>query len=196
MFEWLGLEEGVVELNGKWGYIKEYNPETKMFVVEDEDNEDIIGEINIFKSGMTRNINSFENWQEKLMTGLIRNEGKVMISVLSTESGDNWFLEIYRHKTLLPTHEYSEEVILTNYAIVVCGEVKGDVFTRQYKSYSGCAIDEQKEFSKWIEKQIEKVSEFNNSKHWKIPCSTIVFSDCLCSKEENDLLHEMFNDVN
>lgn len=192
MFEWLA-EKGV-KVNGKWGEIKEYNPETKKFIVETEDNE-ILGEVNIFETGITFNIDWFENWQEKLMNGLLRNEGKVMVNILSTSSGDNWFLEIYRHKVLLPTHEYSEDIILTNYAIVVCGEVKGEVFTRQHKSYSGCAIDEKKEFSEWIEDQVQKVSQFNNNEHWNTPCNTIVFSDCLCGEEECDLLHEMFNEV-
>ena len=191
MFEWLKGKS--IKINDKWGEVKEYNPETKKFVVDNDDYE-IIGEVNVFESGMTHNIDYFENWQEKLMVGL-RREGKVMINILSTSSGDSWFLEIYRHKTLLPTYEYSEQVILTNYAIVFCGEVKGKVFARQSNKYSGCAIDELKEFSEWIEEQVEEVSEFNNTEHWQAPCDTIVFSDCLCSKEEYDLLHEMFNEV-
>ena len=192
MFEWL-VEKGV-EVSGKWGEIKEYSPETKKFIIEYVD-DGILEEVNIFNTEAIHNIDWFENWQKNLTTGLIRNEGKITIYVLSTSSGDNWSLEIYRHKTLLPTPEYQEQVILTNYVIVVCGEVKGNVFARQSKRYSGCAIDEEKEFSKWIEGQIEKVSEFNNTEHWQVPCSTIVFSDCLCTKEESDLLHEMFNDV-
>ena len=192
MFEWL-VEKGV-EVNGKWGEIKEYNPETKKFIIENED-DGILGEVNIFDTEVVHNIDWFEDWQKNLMTGLIRNEGKITIHVLSTSSGDSWFLEIYRHKTLLPTPEYQEQVILTNYVIVFSGEVKGDVFTRQSKRYAGCAIDEEKEFSKWIEEQIEKVSEFNNTEHWQAPCNTIVFSNCLCGEEECDLLHEMFNEV-
>jgi len=194
MFKW--LEENGVKFNGEYTFVKEYNPETKMLVLEKEETEEIIGEVNIFESGITHNIDCFENWQEKLMNSLIRNDGKIMIDVLSTESADSWFLEIYRHKTLLPTHEYNEQIILTNYAIVVSGEVKGDVFTRQSKSYSGCAIDELKEFTEWIDEQVQKVSQFNNTEHWSSPCKTIVFSDCLCSKEEYALLHEMFNQVN
>jgi len=192
MFKWL-VEKGV-EVNGKWGEIKEYNPETKKFIIENED-DGILGEVNIFDTEVVHNIDWFEDWQKNLMTGLIRNEGKITIHVLSTSSGDSWFLEIYRHKTLLPTPEYQEQVILTNYVIVFSGEVKGDVFTRQSKRYAGCAIDEEKEFSKWIEEQIEKVSEFNNTEHWQAPCNTIVFSNCLCGEEECDLLHEMFNEV-
>jgi len=192
MFKWL-IEKGV-EVNGKWGEIKEYNLETKKFIIEYVDDE-TLEEVNVFDTEVIHNIDWFENWQKNLMTGLIRNEGKITIHVLSTSSGDSWFLEIYRHKTLLPTPEYQEQVILTNYVIVFSGEVKGDVFTRQSKRYAGCAIDEEKEFSKWIEEQIEKVSEFNNTEHWQAPCNTIVFSNCLCGEEECDLLHEMFNEV-
>jgi len=193
MFEW--LEEKGIKFNEQWGYIKKYNPETKMFIVADEDNDEILGEVNIFKTGIAFNIDYFEDWQKKLMSGLLRNEGKITIDLLSTESADSHFLEIYRHKTLLPTHEFSDQIILTNYVIVCSNEIKGDIFTREHKNYAGCLNDEEKEFSEWIEEQIEKVSEFNNTNNWQCPCEMIVFSNCLCNKEEYDLLHEMFNEI-
>lgn len=190
MFEWL---EG--KYLGQDVYIKGYNPETNKFITENEDKE-VLGEVNIFETGIEFNIDYFDDWQKKLMNGLLRNVGRVDINIISTESADGWFLSIYRHKTLLPTHEYSEQIVLTNYVIVCNDEVKGDIFTRRSKSYAGCAIDEEKEFNEWIGEQIEKVREFNNTKYWQCPCNAIVFSDSLCSKEEYDLLYKMFNEIN
>jgi hypothetical protein len=90
-------------------------------------------------------------------------------------------------------HEYSDQVVITNYVIFCNGEVKGDILSFRDQRYPGCANNEQKKFNEWIEQQIEKVSEFNHTNYWDSPCNTMVISDCLCSEEEYKTLHEMFN---
>ncbi|WP_297419731.1 hypothetical protein [Clostridium sp.] len=179
------------------GEINGFNEETKKFIVngvDNNDNEKTI-EIDIFKSGIIQNIDYYEGWQEKLYTGLIRNNGKISIHVLSTESADSWFLEIYRNKTLLPTHEYSDQIVLINYVIVFCNEIKGDIFTKREMKYSGFGIDDKKDFSKWIEEEIEKVGEFNNTNCWQTPCEAIIVSESLNTKEDYILLHQLFSNT-
>lgn len=179
------------------GAIQSFNPDTKKLIVlgEDKDGNEETRELDLFASSITQNIDYYDDWQHKLYTALIRNEGKVNIQFLSTESADTWGLDIYRHKTLLPTHEYGEQIILTNYVIVFNDEIKGDIFTRRYQRYSGCAIDEEKEFCEWIEEQIEKVSEFNSTSYWSL-LEGIIVSDAFNSDEEIELLWSMFNEQN
>lgn len=195
MFEWITKMEYEIDFEGADGYIAKFNPDTKKFNVENENGEKI-GEVDIFESGINWNIDQYNDWTDKLYTALIRNNGKITLNVYSTENnnGDSWDIEIYRHKTLLPTHEFSEQIILTNYIIVCNDEIQGDILTRRHKLYSGCAIDEQKEFDNWIEEQMEKVSQFNNENHWEIVVPAIIVCDGLCDKEEENLLHEMFGD--
>ena len=182
------------------GEIEDFNEITKKLLIkgyhkDNENDEEVIKEIDLFKSGMAQNIDDYEDWQEKLYTGLIRNEGKITVNILSTESADSWFLDIYRNKTLLPTHEYAEQIVLMNYVIVCSDEIKGDIFTKREQRYSGSAIDDKKDFSKWIEEQIEKVGEFNNTNYWNCPCEAIIVSESLNTKEDEELLRKLFSET-
>lgn len=165
------------------GNITKYNPETEKFIICDDNNIEK-GEISLLESHLYFDINCWDDWKRKLFNAIIRNNGKVDVTICSTESGDDYFLTIYRHKTLLPVEEYSSQVILTNYVIMCNGEVIGDIYTRREKSYPGCACKEQEEFDKWIEEQIESVSEFNNSDVWSSFSSIVYFDRCFSEDEE------------
>ena len=185
MFKEQYIYDGEIE-----GYIKEYNPQTEKFIIVDEnDQETILGEVSLMGSGLVFNINYWDDWTKKLMSALIRNNGQVEILVYSTESADDTLFTMYRHKSLVNTHEYSDEIVLTTYLIYFAGEIKGDMHTRHHQNYSGCAIDEQKEFDEWIEEQIEKVSEFNNTDYWDT-FNAIVFFDGCFTHEEQVLLNK------
>ena len=193
MFKYITDMEHNFNFKGQDAYLAQFNLDTNLFVVENEDG-DKIGEVNLFESGIHFNIDYFENWQEKLFNSLLKNNGIISVFVNSTElnAGDSWELEIYRYKTLLPTSEYSDQIILTSYVILFCGEVKGDAYTRQHRFYSGCMIDERKEFETWIEAQLEKVSEFNNDEYWNTSPS-FVYAEGICDKDEEEILFEMFS---
>ena len=193
MFKYITDMEHNFNFKGQDAYLAQFNPDTSLFVVENEDGESI-GEVNLFESGIHFNIDYFENWQEKLFNSLLKNNGKTSVLVYSTElnAGDSWELELYRYKTLLPTSEHSDQIILTSYVILFCGEVKGDAYTRQHRFYSGCMIDERKEFETWIEAQLEKVSEFNNDEYWNTSPS-FVYAEGICDKDEEEILFEMFS---
>jgi len=199
MFEFLNTlydEDLNVCINEEWfnGDIVGYNPKTNKLVLSNKENKSK-KEFNLFdETHIEYNINYYEEWESKLYNSLIRNNGKTLIQIFSTETQDSWFVEIYRHKTLLPTHEYEEEITLTNYVIVCNGEVKGDILSRRHKKYSGCAIDEEAEFKEWINEQIDKVSEFNNSECWDT-FSGIIASDAFNTNEEIETMWNMFNEI-
>lgn len=183
MFEM--FKEQFVSAGNIEGYIKEYNPETEKFVIVDEnDKNKVLGEISLMGSGLIFNIDYWDDWENKLMSALIRNNGQVEICVYSTESADDCLFTIYRHKSLVNTHEYSDEIILITYFTYFAGEIKGNMLTRQHVRYAGCAIDEQKEFDEWIETQIEEVSEFNNTDYWDTFSGIVYFDGCFTIEED------------
>lgn len=192
MFEFL---EGNFYKNDDFeGEVVGFNKETNKLIFNGVDKNDNVKsiEVNIFDAGITHNINYYDDWEHKLYTALLRNKGYVNIDILSTESGDNWNIEIYRNKTLLNVGEYDEPIILLSYVTVFSGEVKGKVLSFQYKKYSGCEIDDEKKFTEWINEQIENISEFNNTEYWNT-IDAIIISEAFNSKEEISLLWNMFN---
>ena len=190
MFEFLN---GIyIKKNNKSYVIISYDENSKKFILEENDGEEkeTINLSELFNSKANLDIDEYNNWKSLLFNGLIKYEGKITIDILSTETDDNWFVDIYRYKTLLPIHEFNDPIILINYAIVCNGEIVGDIYTRRGKFYNGCLVDEEKDFSKWIEEQIGN-DQFNN-KGYCNSFSSIITSKCLSSEKENDLLLDAF----
>lgn len=189
MFEWL---------NGQYVDDKEvigFNEQTKKLILEDN------SEVDIFNPDINHNLGDYENWEEELFNALLR-DGRVFIHILSTETGDNWAIEIFRHKTLVNNGEYCEPLVIVNYIVCFCEEVKGDILSLQKKHYAGCQNDEKKLFAKWINKQYEEISEFNNTEMWDTH-NAIVTAEFLpkyledgkiyAHREEYDILFQLFN---
>ncbi|MFC0903778.1 hypothetical protein ACFHWD_03620 [Clostridium sp. MT-14] len=192
MFEF--LEDHTYFNDNFSGEVVGFNKNTNNLIVEGGDkntDEERNLEVSIFDSKIVQDIDEYENWEEKLYNTLIKNRGIVDIFVLSTESGNGYNLSIYKNKTLLNTHEYSEKLVLINYAIVFADKIKGDILSFQEIEYH--ANDELKKFTKWIDNQIYKVSEFNYSQQWNT-FNSIIVSDAFNTSEELKLLWHLFNE--
>lgn len=83
-------------------------------------------------------------------------------------------------------------MILVNYVIVFCGEVKGRVLTFQKKCYLGNGLDEERLFNEWIEEQIENVVEFNHTGYFNT-FNSIIASLAFNTSEEMEIMDKLFS---
>jgi hypothetical protein len=191
MFEWLiGREH---EDGNFYGEVTGFNVNTNKLIIKGVEviNDDEILkniEMDLYTSYFQQNIDWYENYEEKLYNTLIKN-GKAIVHIFSTEdnSGDSWFLEIYRLKTEVPTDISYEKLTIINYFISFCNEVKGEILTVQEGE------KEKSAFERWINEQIESVSEFNHD-GYRNTFTSIVMSDAFSSREELKYAYDLFGE--
>lgn len=172
--------------NDEEGEIIGYNKETNKFILKSEEDEEI--EFNIFnETGVNFQINHYENWEKKLFETL-ESKGKEIILVKSTESYDDWLVEIHKSKSFI-IPEVGEKIELVSYVISFCGDVKGKVLTVQ----NGLESEFEK-FQKWINEQLEEVAELNDNDEWNT-CRALIIADSFNTVEEQQALSDMWEEM-
>jgi hypothetical protein len=202
MYDWLNNE--TFSKDNKFWCVIGYNEKTNKMICEsyddcDEDKkqEHEKREIAIFDSGLEFNLDYNKDYEKKLFDVLCKNP-EIDINILSTESGDDWFVEIYRTESNIPTHLYGKETKLVSYVLTFLGEQTGKILSLTICSSPSVGkykpVDEFTAFSEWINDQVESVGVLNSSDYFDNTVKAIVTSEAFIGEQEYKSLTKMFYD--
>jgi len=157
--------------------------------VEESDDKDFTDKslvVDVFDSHINFQFNYFENWEDKLFNKLIT-QNKLTFYTLSTESGDDYALEIFRTETNIGSPKDYSNLTIVTYVMTSYGEIKETPLVIN-------KTEESKEiFAKWMKKISESTDLFNDHDSGYVVLDAITFEISQITDEEFRILYDLFN---